>query len=83
MLTFLVRLVMLPFTLWRHRKRTVEWLAALYRDQHLLPPDEALRRAQQDFEADWQDAEIRAERFAAMSQAMHGRRVKPSDIGFP
>ena len=64
------------------QERTVEWLAALYRDQLMLPPEEALQRAQQAFKADWQDAEIRAERFAAMVQALYGKRVKPSDICF-
>lgn len=57
---------------WSRKRTTVEWLAAQYRDMMMMNPGEAMRKAQEDYDADPDDAAKRAESFRGMVQGMTG-----------
>jgi hypothetical protein len=65
---------------WSRKRTIVEWLAAQYRDMVMLPPDEAKRRAEEDFARDPADAAERAGRFAGLVEGMTGVR-DPRRVG--
>lgn len=63
----------MPMPMFWSKKRTViEWLAAQYRDMMMMRPDEAMRKAEQDYADDPVAAEEEAGSFAGMVQGMTG-----------
>jgi hypothetical protein len=67
-------------TFWSAKRTAIEWLAAQYRDMAMLPPAEAMRRAEEDYAKDPADASERAGAFAGFVEAMTGER-DPRRIG--
>lgn len=65
---------------WSTRRQIVEWLAAEYRDREMMPPDDALQRAEADFRQDPVDASNRSAAFAGMVLALTGCR-DPRRVG--
>jgi len=62
------------------RRQIVEWLAAEYRDREMLPPDEAMHRADADYREDPLEASNRSAAFARKVITLSGRH-DPRRIG--